>query len=490
MRRLSLALSGSIPSLEEIRRFEARPPEARIDAWLDDLLRDRRCADYLAERFARAFVGTEDGPFLLFRRRRFIAWLSDAILANRPYDAIVRDLIADRGPLDRPSGDQLRHGHVRPEDRAARPRAAGGAGGPGVPRRPARLRQCHDHPFQPWKQADFRGLAAFFGGVHSDLRGIHDGENDYRPADRKTKEPTDVEPRVPFRPELLPDDRHAPRAARRLGRRPAEPEPRPRDGQPRLGPPVRPAAGRAGRRPARRRRAPPGPGPPGRRLRGARLRPAPADPRHRRHRGLPARQRAADGTTADREHEAAWAVFPLTRLRPEQVAGAVFQSASLATLGPQSHWFVRLVALHRPQRLRPPLRRHRRGRVRRPRRHDPPAPPADERRARPREDQGRPVQRRRRGSPSWPPTTARRSRSPTWPSSPAGPLAEESAHFDGRGSTGTDGRRSGRSGSRTSSGRCSTRRSSPGTIEATPSMTSAHRSSTDSTAAASSRWPG
>ena len=43
-----------------------------------------------------AFVGTEDGPFLVFRRRRFISWLSDAILEGRRYDAIVRDLIADR----------------------------------------------------------------------------------------------------------------------------------------------------------------------------------------------------------------------------------------------------------------------------------------------------------------------------------------------------------------------------------------------------------
>ena len=40
--------------------------------------------------------------------------------------------------------------------------------------------------------------------------------------------------------------------------------------------------------------------------------------------------------------EAAWAVFPMTRLRPEQVAGEIFQAASITTLGPQSHWFVRL----------------------------------------------------------------------------------------------------------------------------------------------------
>ena len=85
MRRLALALCGSIPSLEEIRRFEARPKDGRVSTpGSTTCSRDRRCADYLAERFARAFVGTEDGPFLQFRRRRFMAWLSDAILENRP----------------------------------------------------------------------------------------------------------------------------------------------------------------------------------------------------------------------------------------------------------------------------------------------------------------------------------------------------------------------------------------------------------------------
>jgi hypothetical protein len=41
--------------------------------------------------------------------------------------------------------------------------------------------------------------------------------------------------------------------------------------------------------------------------------------------------------------ENAWAVFPIIRLRPEQVAGALFQCSSLSTLGPQSHWFIRMV---------------------------------------------------------------------------------------------------------------------------------------------------
>ena len=61
------------------------------------LLADRRFSDYLAERFARVYVGTEDGPFILYRRRRFIAWLSDVLLENRRYDAIVKEMIAERG---------------------------------------------------------------------------------------------------------------------------------------------------------------------------------------------------------------------------------------------------------------------------------------------------------------------------------------------------------------------------------------------------------
>ena len=41
-------------------------------------------------------------------------------------------------------------------------------------------------------------------------------------------------------------------------------------------------------------------------------------------------------------HEEHWAVFPLTRLRPEQVAGALIQSASLKTIDAHSHIVFRL----------------------------------------------------------------------------------------------------------------------------------------------------
>ncbi len=342
MRRLCLALCGFAPSLEEIRRFEARPKEGRIEAWLDDLLRDRRCGDYLAERFARAYVGVEDGPFIVFRRRRFVAWLSDALLENRPYDSLVTELITERGLwTDHPATNFVSvtfdpdAGKPTPDRLAAR-----------VARAFLGVRidcaQCHNHPFQSWKQDDFRGLAAFFGGVHSNLRGIHDTENDYQPPDHKTKEPVKVNPRVPFCPELLPDksnpreqlaawivDRRNPNFGRAtvnrvwallFGRPLAEPI----DDLQAAGE-LHPALGQL-----------------------ADDFTANGYDLHRLIRVMAGTEvfqldsALAEETPSDLQ-EQAWAVFPMSRLRPEQVAGELFQCSSLTTLGPQSHWFIRLV---------------------------------------------------------------------------------------------------------------------------------------------------
>src|SRR5262249_29231390 len=104
VRRLSLALTGTLPSLQEIRQLEAQPPEERLQWWLSGTFQDRRCPDYLAERLARTSVGTENGPFVIYRRNRFVSWLSDQLMQNRPYDQVARDIISSDGIwTDRPA---------------------------------------------------------------------------------------------------------------------------------------------------------------------------------------------------------------------------------------------------------------------------------------------------------------------------------------------------------------------------------------------------
>jgi len=337
LRRLNLALVGKVPSLEETRRFEALPDDRRIGEWVEVLLGDRRSADYLAERFARAFVGVEEGPFLQFRRRRFASWLSDAILENRPYSTIVRELIAGRGLwTDHPATnfvsvtfDPLVE-YPDPERLAAR-----------VSRAFLGVRidcaQCHDHPFQPWTRDDFQGLAAFFGGVRSNLRGITDGAVHYEPTDRRTKSPAAVEPRAPSNPELLPDegtprqrladwivDPRNPYFSKAVVNRVwalmfGRPLVEPIDDLTEVDDPP-----------------------------GALVILADDFATHGHDLRRLIRAIAAtevfrlDGDDA-RDHDESWAAFPMTRLRPEQVAGSIHQAASLETIGPESPWLVRLI---------------------------------------------------------------------------------------------------------------------------------------------------
>ncbi|MEZ6094538.1 MAG: hypothetical protein R3C03_09930 [Pirellulaceae bacterium] len=69
------------------------------NAWIGGahLLGDQRTYDNLAERFSRAMVGTDQGPFVIYRRHRFVDWLSDQLHENRPYDAVVRDVLNPTG---------------------------------------------------------------------------------------------------------------------------------------------------------------------------------------------------------------------------------------------------------------------------------------------------------------------------------------------------------------------------------------------------------
>lgn len=202
-RRLSLALTGGVPSLEEIRQLEQLPEEQRVDHHLEVLLASRRYADYVAERLARAFVGVEQGPFLVFRRRRFVYWLSDALAEGRPYDAIVRDMIAGEGLWTDKPGTNFITGHRRdPVQLTARTtRAFLGM----------RLdcAQCHDHPFSHHEQGDFAGLAAFYSGIRQTVTGIEDSREPFRPTGRMMMaegEPPVADPAVPFAREALPDD--------------------------------------------------------------------------------------------------------------------------------------------------------------------------------------------------------------------------------------------------------------------------------------------
>lgn len=215
-RRMYLALAGTIPSLEEIREFESSPAvhsEHPAQWWLASILDntgddgDRRFAEYFAERLARAYVGTEDGPFLLYRRRRFVTWLADELHVPHPrYDQIVRKMLASEGLwTDKPAVNFLTR-TIKPND--------GDENDPDPEELASRVSRaflgmrldcarCHDHKFEDWTQQQFHGLAAFFGQADMRFTGVReDAERTYSFEVATTGEQQQVAPGVPFDQEL------------------------------------------------------------------------------------------------------------------------------------------------------------------------------------------------------------------------------------------------------------------------------------------------
>lgn len=216
-RRLSLALVGSGLPLEEIRALQSLPAGQRIEYQIERLLRDPRHHDYWAERWTRAVVGAGEGPFITYRRRRFRLWLSDEIAANRPIDKLVRQLITGRGlPTDRPevnfltvTMDSDEQGQPDPIRLAAR-----------TSRAFLGLRidclQCHDDflgnaslgdkgELRAGTQQDFHSLAAFYSPARfNGLQGIRDVEHAYKYQYLNADDEVVVEPSVPFNQHLLP----------------------------------------------------------------------------------------------------------------------------------------------------------------------------------------------------------------------------------------------------------------------------------------------
>ncbi|MFN7874297.1 MAG: DUF1553 domain-containing protein [Pirellula sp.] len=222
-RRISLALVGTGMSLEEIRALEQMDESVRVRWWTEYLLRDRRSSDYLAERLTRATVGTNQGPFLIFRRRKYAKWLADELYANAPYDALVRKLITASGSwTDAPQVNFFTAAiNDNSNNRPDLVQITGRTSRAFLAQRIDCL-QCHrDYlgnvnfiadaealDLREGEQEDFHRLASFFSGIamENPFVGLRAKPEEYRVRLLDASEETVMEQSVPYMPELLPKE--------------------------------------------------------------------------------------------------------------------------------------------------------------------------------------------------------------------------------------------------------------------------------------------
>jgi hypothetical protein len=201
-RRLTLALHGRVPSLEEICELESGFGSRSHETFTEALLSEKRYGDHVGEFLSNTMVREQeaDVPFP-FRRETYLTWLTDQLNDGVPYDQWVRRIITAKGMWSEyPEGNFITSMECQPPDLAAQ-----------TARSFLGLRldcaQCHDHPFAHWKQTQFHGLAAYFQDLETGYySGLRPGEKSlpYTFIDRKRKETVAAVASVPFLPELDP----------------------------------------------------------------------------------------------------------------------------------------------------------------------------------------------------------------------------------------------------------------------------------------------
>jgi len=158
LRRVTLDIGGRLPTDAETAAFLASTDENKRDKVIDELLRSPDYADFFANKWTALLKNRRDDSSDIVSNFAFHAWVRDSLLANKPYDQFVRELLAATGTVigNPPVAwyKRVKEPKQQIEDVAqlflgVRMQCA----------------QCHHHPFERWSQDDYYSLAAFFSQV-------------------------------------------------------------------------------------------------------------------------------------------------------------------------------------------------------------------------------------------------------------------------------------------------------------------------------------
>ena len=159
LRRVSLDLTGRLPTPDAVRAFhdDPRPSRLKRAKTIDRLIASPEYVDHWTVKWGdllqsnRKYLG-EKGAY------EFQQWIHDAIASNRPYDKLVRELLTARGSsYDNPAANYFRvTGGAKPAMEKTTQVFLG-----------VRMvcAQCHDHPFERWTQSQYYQMSAFFSTV-------------------------------------------------------------------------------------------------------------------------------------------------------------------------------------------------------------------------------------------------------------------------------------------------------------------------------------
>ena len=159
LRRITLDLTGTLPTPDEAKAFLADPNPNKRDALVDRLLETPEYAYYFANKWADVLrIKRRGQPGRAFGTFAFHDWIRDSIAKDKPYSQFTREiLMASGGETECPPA--VWYSEVTTPEQFVDDVAQVFLG--------VRLgcAQCHHHPYEKWSQDDYWGMAAFYGRV-------------------------------------------------------------------------------------------------------------------------------------------------------------------------------------------------------------------------------------------------------------------------------------------------------------------------------------
>ena len=188
-RRVYLDIVGRIPSVQELKQFVTSKEENKRDELVSTLLHDESYTEEYARNWTTIWTniligrggGTERNT--LTSRAGMQKYLRDSFARNKPYDRMVYELVTATG-VNSPGAEGF-NGAVNflsmkvNDEKGSLATAATSRIFLGLQ---VQCTQCHNHPFNEWKQQKFWEMNAFFRQTRS-LRRFVEGTRDVSSAE-------------------------------------------------------------------------------------------------------------------------------------------------------------------------------------------------------------------------------------------------------------------------------------------------------------------
>lgn len=157
LRRSTLDTIGVLPTVEEVREFQADRDPLKRERWVDRLLARPEFVDYWTYFWGDVLLvsGSRLRPDAV---KAYDQWLRARVAENTAWDEVVRQLLLVQGGTVEQGAANFYALHQDPQDMAETTSAA-------FLGMSIQCARCHDHPLEKWTNDDYYGMVSLFARV-------------------------------------------------------------------------------------------------------------------------------------------------------------------------------------------------------------------------------------------------------------------------------------------------------------------------------------